>query len=189
MASTVPASQFRVAGSKFTVFYWDGKLIAHMNQLAHTSPAPVADAVAIQPLDARRPLAVITPNAIGMGTLVLEIVELYNAPVWQELVTLASVISGKNANGNSPISSGNNDSNNATDLADIFNAVSTYTKQIVVTKYVYPPSGSNAKPFQELYNNCVISDFQDGETVSIGTMQLYKQITVNYTHYIRTFTS
>jgi hypothetical protein len=186
MASNVPASQFRVAGSKFTVFYWDGKLIAHCNQLAHTSPAPVADAVAIQPLDARRPLAVITPNAIGMGTLVLEIVELYGLSVWEELQSLATAIKGKAANGNSPITSGNNDQNNATDLADIFNAVSAYTQPIQVTKYVYPPAGSNQGQYQENYFNCVISNYQDGETVSIGTMQIYKQITVNYTHYKRT---
>ena len=186
MASKVPASQFRVVGSKFTVFYWDGKLIAHCNQLAHTSPAPVADAVAIQPIDARRPLAVITPNAIGMGTLVLEIVELYGLSVWEELESLADNVKGKNANSGSPITAGNNDQNNATDLADIFNAMSATTTPITVTKYVYPPSGSNQDQYQENYFNCVISNYQDGETVTIGSMQVYKQITINYTHYKRT---
>ena len=43
-----------------------------------------------------------------------------------------------------------------------------------------------SKNYTEQYFNCVISDFTDGETITIGTMQIYKRITINYTHYIRT---
>ena len=181
-----PARQFRIGGSKFTVFHWGNDLIAHCNQVAHTTPAPVADAVAIQPIDARRPLEIVTANAVGMGTLVLEIVELYGFKVWQELSSLAAAINGGKGVDGLPQNANTRAENNKTDLADIFNAVASSANPISVTKYVYPPAGSKQKNYTEQYFNCVISNFQDGETITIGTMQLYKQITVNYTHYIRT---
>lgn len=182
-----PARQFRVGGSKFTVFHWGnpGQLIAHCNQVAHTSPAPVADAVAIQPIDARRPLEIVTANAIGMGTIVLEIVELYGLAVWQELGTLASAITGDTGLDGLPQNANTKRENNKTDLADIFNAVASSATPISVTKFIYPPAGSKVANYTEQYFNCVISNFQDGETITIGSMQIYKQITVNYTHYIR----
>ena len=196
------ARQFRVGGSRFTTFEWDGQPIAHANQVAHTSPAAVANPVAIQPLDSRRPQEIITANAIGMGTLVLEIIELYGEPIWQELVTLANgggsfpkgqgIIGQQgNANNNATASASGNavSQNNGTDLADIFNVVASTPNAITVVKYVSPPAGSKKKPYHTTFHNCVISDYQDDETITIGTMQLFKQITINYTHYITKFTS
>lgn len=183
------ARQFRVGGSRWTTFEWDGQPIAHLNQLAHTSPTAVATPVAIQPLDARRPLEVITPNAIGMGTLVLEVVELYGSAIWQELVSLAATVEAQgnitnNSNQATPTAAGES-SNNGTDLADIFNAIASTADPISVVKYVQPPQGSKVSPYYTHFFNCVISDFQDDETITIGTMQIYKQLTINYTHYVQ----
>lgn len=194
------ARQFRVGGSRFTTFEWDGAPIAHANQVAHTSPAAVANPVAIQPLDSRRPQEVITANAIGMGTLVLEIIELYGEPVWKELVSLAKggtkaiptgLIGQQGPNNVATASTSGNaaSQNNATDLADIFNVIASTPNPITVVKYVNPPAGSKKKAYFTTFHNCVISDYQDDETIAIGTMQLFKQLTVNYTHYITTFTS
>ena len=181
-----PARQFRIGGSKFTVFHWGNDLIAHCNQVAHTTPAPVADAVVIQPIDARRPLEIVTANAVGMGTLVLEIVELYGRKIWEELTSLATAINSGNGVDGIAQNANTRNENNKTDLADIFNAVASSANPISVTKYVYPPAGSKESNYTEQYFNCVISNFQDGETITIGTMQLYKYITINYTHYKRT---
>jgi hypothetical protein len=184
-----PARQFRVGGSKFTAFHWDGHLIAHCNQVAHTTPTPVAEAVPIQPIGARRPLEIITANAIGMGTLVLEIVELYGHAVWEELFSLADAILESTGTDGTRQNDHTRNENNHTDLADMFNAVASTPTQINVTKYVYPPAGSKQAPYHESYFNCVISNFQDGETITIGSMQIYKQITINYTHYKRSDTN
>jgi hypothetical protein len=41
------------------------------------------------------------------------------------------------------------------------------------------------KPYTEEYHNCVISNVLDGETIEIGSMEVVKQITVNYTYMTR----
>jgi hypothetical protein len=172
------ARKARVGGSRWTTFEYKGTTLALANQVGHTSPEAVAPPVAIQPLDARRPLEVITANAIGMGTLVLEIIELWGFPIWEALGIKSGMLDTSIAQGSST----------PTDLADLFNWVASTPSPINVKKYISPPAGARAgknviKPYITTYHNTVISDFQDDETISIGTMQIYKNITINYTRY------
>ncbi len=149
--------KFRVGGSNFTLFHWKGTPIARAMQVSHTSPQPVAAAVAIQPLDARRPEEIITPQAIGAGTLVVRIVETWGGRVYDQFVE------------------------NADDLVDVFNAVASDPEPISVTKFVFPPAGSGVNPYHITYKNCVISDVKEGEELEVGTMQLMKDVTIMYT--------
>lgn len=160
------AKRYRVGGSGFTIFVWDNQPIASARQIVHQSPQPVgAGPTAIHPLDATRPLEIITPKAVGMGTLVLEFYEIYGEKVWQRLRTFA------NASTASPIK----------DLADVFRVLSESSRPIDLVKVVRPPKGSSVAPYMEQYHNCVITNLADGETIEVGTMEILKQITVAYT--------
>jgi hypothetical protein len=155
----------RVGGSGFTVFHWQGKLIGFAQEISHTSPEPVAPPAAIQPMDAPRPVQVITPAAAGMGTLTLNLIELYGAQVWERL---SDELAG------------------ATDIVEIFQKVSASPNPIAMTKIITPPVlGGNQMPaYTETYNNCVITNVANGETIDIATMEVRKTITVAYTHMV-----
>jgi hypothetical protein len=162
----INAKRYRVGGSGFTVFMWDNQPIGSARQIVHQSPQPVGPGpVPIHPMDAARPLEIITPRAVGMGTLVLEFYEIYGEKVWGRLKTFAQSTSG------SPIR----------DLADIFRIVSDTPRPIDLVKVVRPPKGSSVSPYIEQYHNCVITNVADGETIEVGTMEILKQITVAYT--------
>lgn len=152
----------RVGGSGFTVFHWNNRLIAYAQEVAHTSPTPVAEPVAVQPMDARRPLQVITPQAAGMGTITLTLIELYGQWVWERLAKLAG----------------------ANDLVEIFQRISASPDPISMTKIITPPTlgGVTMPAYTEVYHNCVITNVANGETIDIATMEVRKVITVGYTH-------
>lgn len=155
-------NRVRVGGSRFTVFHWNGSLIAFAQQVEHTSPTPVAEPVAIQPMDSVRPLQVITPAAAGMGTLTLNLIELYGEQVWERFSELAGT----------------------TDLVDIFQAIAASKNPIAMTKIIKPPTlgGFTMPPYMETYHNCVITNVANGEQITIATMEIRKTITVAYTH-------
>jgi hypothetical protein len=176
----------RVAGSGFTVFTWDNKPILFAQQISHSSPAPVsAGVVEIHPMDEPYPVELITPQAATMGTLVLDLYELYGAQVWERL---ASYLGGDPA-GTSTVRSDsiNGQGKGPVDIVGIFKAVADSPNPIRIVKYVKPPTirGKSMKPYTEEYHNCVISNVEDGETIAIGTMEIVKRITVNYTYMTR----
>lgn len=159
-------NRIRVAGSGHTVFSWQGKLLAFANQVAHTSPQPVGPgATPIHPMDEPHPVEIITPSASGMGSLTLEFFELYGAQVWERLNGLEGAV----------------------DIVDIFVKQAALASPIRVVKYIRPPvlGGKQMAPYTEEYNNCVVTNAVDGETINVGTMEVLKQITIGYTHVTR----
>lgn len=159
-------NRIRVAGGGRTVFSWNGQLLAFANQVAHVSPQPVGPgATPIQPMDAPHPIEIITPTAAGMGTLTLEFLELYGAQVWERLNGLEGAI----------------------DIVDIFVKQAALATPIRVVKYIRPPKlgGQVMAPYTEEYNNCVVTNVVDGETINVGSMEVLKQITIGYTHISR----
>ena len=161
----------RTGGSAFTVFTWQNQPITFARQISHESPAAVAETVPIHPLDSPYPVELITPQALTMGTITLELYELYGANIWQRL----KFLSGDAGVGGAPV-----------DLAGIFQAVAN-SEPIHIFRIVRPPriSGRQMKSYTEEFHNCVISSLTDGERIEIGTMEVLKQITVNYTHITR----
>ena len=78
-------SKTRVGGSGYTVMSWQGQQLAWLQTLNDTAPTAVAPAQAIQPIDEKHPVEIITAQAVGAGTLQLTFFELWNGPVWAQL--------------------------------------------------------------------------------------------------------
>ena len=176
----------RVGGSGFTFFTSMGQRIALAQQVDYVSPQPVAGPVAIHPMDSMYPVQVITPGAASMGSLTLNLYELYNSKVWDRLGGSAG---GDTANPNGvAAATANNILNGAVDIVDVFRRVAARPPQdLNVVKYINPPviAGQPSVPYKEVYHNCVITDVRDGESITVGTMEVLKQITVGFTHLTR----
>jgi hypothetical protein len=156
----------RVGGSGFTAFFWQHKPIGFCRQIAHTAPTAVgAGPTPIQPLDEPYPIDIVTPAAQTVGTLQLELYELYNMKVWDQLAIIAGSV----------------------DIVNVFIKVAASPTPIQVVKVVQPPTltGSKAPTYFDIFHNCVITAVEDGETIEIGTMEITKRITVMYTHTTR----
>lgn len=166
--------KFRVGGSGFTAFYWQGQVIAFAQSVSVRSPQPVINPSVIQPLDARYPLQIITPGAITEGYLDVGILELYNSKVWDRLIQIVTGNSNAKAN----------------DLADVFYTMAATEKPINAVKMVVPPKNlqgdETLQPYGEVYHNCVITSIDDGEAIDVSTMQIIKGVTFAYTHATRT---
>lgn len=184
-------NRVRVAGSGFTVFAFMGQPLAFCQQVAHTAPAPVgAGAVAIHPMDEPYPVQVITPAAAGMGSITLNLYELYNSKVWDRLGADVGFASGSAVlpSDQNTQSLGQNILSGAVDIADIFVRVAEQKPEdLTVVKYIRPPliAGEAGKPYHEIYHNVVITNVIDSEQIEVGTMEVIKQITIGYTHVTR----
>lgn len=189
--ANVNRNRVRVGGSGFTVFAFMGQPIAFCQQVAHTSPAPVgAGAVAIQPMDEPYPVQVITPAAAGMGSMVLNLYELYNAAVWDRLGADVGFSGGHPIlpSDQNTQSLGQNILSGAVDIADIFVRVAEQQPgDLKVVKYIRPPkiAGQAGQPYHEIFHNVVITNVIDGEQIEVGTMEVIKQVTIGYTHKTR----
>lgn len=170
----------RVPGSAFTVFTWNNNVIGFAQQVAVVSPTPVGTgATPIQPMDTPYAIEIVTPAAQTIGTITVQMFEMYNRKVWEQLAGLAG----------------------APDLVNIFIRVAAFgLGGIQVAKVIRPPLLTGATPvnplsatdlsniaaggtsYGEIYHNCVITNVQDGETIDIGTMFVAKQITLAYTY-------
>lgn len=156
----------RVGGSGFTAFFWRTQPIGFCRQIAHTAPTPVGPGpTPIHPLDEPYPIEIITPAAQNIGTLTLELYELYNHKVWDALADIAGSI----------------------DLVNIFIRVAAMKDPITVVKVIQPPTirGIAPTPYSERFHNCVITNVEDGETIEIGTMEITKRLTIAYTNMTR----
>lgn len=176
---------FRVGGSGFTAFHWLGNVIGFAQSVGHQSPQPVAAPSAIQPLDQARPMQILVPAAIGPGTLQLQMFELYNSAVWDDIMTITDTSKSVNNIGVKSIYN---------DLADIFLRLSAIGKGITASKIVYPPNagvrgGPKVRHYAEQFHNCMITDIRNDETIQIGTMEVIKSMTIQYTHMTRVFDS
>jgi hypothetical protein len=175
----------RVGGSGFTIFTFAGQPIAFAQQVAETSPTPVGPGpVAIHPLDEPYPVQVITPAASGMGSLTLNLYELYNQKVWDRL---AADVEGQVSNPFGGVNSNDINVNNgvfdgAVDLVDVFIRQAEYSGNLNVVKYIRPPmiGGRKGQPYAQQYHGCVITNITDGDTIEVGTMEVIKQVTVAY---------
>ncbi len=171
---------FRVGGSGFTAFHWQGQLIGFAQAVGHTSPQPVAAPVAIQPLDQRYPLQIITPAAVGPGTLTLQMYEMYSQKVWDEIMRIVDATSKDGVQ--------TNKLSRYNDLVEVFIRLANIGKGINCTKIIYPPNKvqtTKSQFYADTYHNCIITDIRDDESIDIGRMEIIKQMTIQYTHVTR----
>lgn len=171
----------RIGGSTTTIFTWNNAVIAFAKTISHQSPEPVAQgAVPIHPLDSPVPVQLVTPVAISMGTLTLELYELFGQNVWDRL--------GNTTDQTKPVFNPPFALDGIVDLGGIFLAVAN-SAPIHIYRVIIPQNNltgslnpSAMSPYTEEFHNCVVSALDDGESIAIGTMEITKTITVNYTH-------
>lgn len=183
-------NRVRVAGSGFTLFTFGGQPIAFAQQVGYVSPPPVSAPVAIHPMDEPNPVQVITPAASGMGSITLNLYELYNSKVWDRLGAKIGFGSGNKpyTGSQNDLSLGDSILSGAVDITDLFIRIAEAPQGSVnVVKYVRPPliAGTPGTPYSDEFHGCVITDVRDGEEISVGTMEVIKQVTVGYTHITR----
>lgn len=171
-------SVFRVGGSGFTTFSWNNSIIGFAQAIAHQAPQPVAQPVAIQPLDQQYPLQILVPAAIGPGTLQLQMFEMYGQETWDQML---AIIDNSNGVGTAGQKAQYND------LSEVFLRLSALNKPITATKIIYPPNvgvrgGPAVKYYAEQYHNCMITDIRNDENIQIGTMEVIKSMTIMYTY-------
>jgi hypothetical protein len=162
----VPNTKVRVVGSGFTTFNYNGKPIAFCEGVEDSGQRAFSDLGQpyqfIHPLGSSHPVEIATSRVLAGGTLMLTIRELWNAPVWQQLSGLAQ-------------------SNN---IVDIFKALADDPRYVTCQTIIKPP-GTESNPGAwrgKTYQNCVIVDINDGDTITVGALAVTKGITVAYTH-------
>lgn len=179
--SNIPM-RFREGGSGFTAFWWNNQVIGWAQNVSHTSPQPVAAPVAIQPLDQPYPLQIMTPAAVGPGTLKVMMFETFNHKVWDRIMNITDTTIGSGVSGGlRPYSQYN-------DLVDVFVRLAAISKPITCSKIIYPPDRGdrNAKSvYADTFHNCTITDIRDDEQIDIGTMEVIKNLTIQYTFMTR----
>jgi hypothetical protein len=162
----VPNTKVRVVGSGFTTFNYNGKAIAFCEGVEDSGQRAFSDLGQpyqfIHPLGQSHPVEIATSRVLAGGTLMLTIRELWNAPVWQQLSGLAQ-------------------SNN---IVDIFKALANDPRYVTCQTIIKPPGTENTPSAWrgKTYQNCVIVDINDGDTITVGALAVTKGITVAYTH-------
>lgn len=151
------AQKFRVGGSGYTIFRWKDDIIAAAQSVQVNAVRPVTAAVAVQPLNATRPVEIAVPGAHTNGELIITLKELYGKSVWQRLALLAG----------------------SENIVDIMNVMAAQTDPIKIIKVIRHPNGDI---WYETFMECQIVDMDDSETIAIDTMVLDKTLTVWYTY-------
>lgn len=158
----------RVGGSGFTTFNWTDAAGTHIIGMAENvvvNPVqPVAQPVAIQPINAQRPVEIITPGAHTNGTITLTLTEVYSQSVWQRFAALS----------------------NSQDIVDIMRTLNALDKAPQVMKVIEPghnPPGSRQQVYTETFYGIAVASVEDqGETITFNTMNIPKNMTLWYTH-------
>src|SRR3954467_14474524 len=157
---------FRVGGSGFTTIRVNGTAVSFCRMANDVSPAPVGTGtVPIHPMDEERPIELITPQAASMGTLTLEIYDRWSARFWNQLAFTKGGLA---------------DIAKADDIVDILRTVGK-EGSVGVTKTIKGPQDNGGNSTQKwIYHGCVVSNIMDGDTTEVGTMEVLKQIVINY---------
>ena len=156
------ADRVRVQGGGFTYFKFEGSVLAFAEEVRVTTPTPVAPEQRIQPLNAQRPVEIVTAGAHTGGTLTMVLTELYSQAVWQRLSARF---------------------NGAQDIVDIMRVITELdpANGITVDRFINPPMASKSL-YHETYYGCVITRVADDETINVGAMSVNKEIDVAFTH-------
>lgn len=162
----MPQTKVRVVGSGFTTFNYAGKPIAFCEAIEDSGQRAFSDLGQpyqfIHPLGAKHPVEIATSRVLQGGTLMLTIRELWNTAVWEQLAGLAGTYN----------------------IVEIFQRLADNPNYVVCQSIIKPP-GTESQPGKwrgKTYQNCVVVDINDGDTITVGSLAVTKGITVAYTH-------
>lgn len=161
---SVTDPRVRVAGHSYSLWLWGETPVAYCTNVSHTSPQPLASAVAVQPLNYVRPAEIVTGRAIGPGEISMTVTELYGHKPWQHL--------------------GGSFDGDIEDLADVFHKVQKSLTEFGATpirfaRVIRPPQGG---VWVEKYYGIRVTDIREDENVSVETLQNTFGMTIQYTH-------
>ena len=155
-------SKVRVVGSGYSVFRYQGKPIAMLEQVEDSGQRAFSDAGAayqfIQPIGERTPTEIAVSRVLAGGTLNLTIRELWNLYVWEHLAGLAGT----------------------RNIVDIFDALAANPSYVTCTTLIKPPNGAG-KPRGKAYINCQVVDISDNDTITVGGLAVTKGLVIAYT--------
>jgi hypothetical protein len=158
----MPNTQVRVVGSSFSTFSYKGLPIAFLEGVEDSGQRAFSDAGQgyqfIHPLGYTHPIEIATSRVLAGGTLNLTIRELWNLNVWEHLSGLAGT----------------------RNIVDVFRRLAADPSYVTCQTIIQPPGG--ARPRGKIYNNCVVVDIADNDTITVGALAVTKGIVVAYTH-------
>lgn len=152
------AIRTRSFGQAYTVLEWRDQVMGMVDAVNLTSVQPVAEAIDIQPINAQRPIEIVTAGAHRHGELQMTILELYGTSIWQRIA----------------------DFTDCQDIVDVMRTVQALDPPgIVISKVVRPPQGGE---YRERFFNCTVTNIDDSENFTIATLTVPKTMTIWYTH-------
>jgi hypothetical protein len=155
-------TRVRVVGSGFTTFNYKGQPIAFMDRVDDSGQAAFSTGgqgfEAIIPIGAEHPVEIATSRVLNLGTLACTIRELWNEPIWWQLVGLSGTET----------------------ITDVWAALALDQAETTCQMIIKPPGSPTWR--SKVYHNCVVVGIQDGESVEVGALSVQKNITIAYTH-------
>lgn len=158
------ADRVRVVGSGYSYFRYAGNIIAFAEEVTVQGPQPVAAEQRIQPLNAQRPVEIVTAGAHTGGTITLTLTELYGQSVWQRL--------SANLGG-------------AQDIVDIMRYQAQLDPTAITFERLINPPLPGLATQKESYHGIRITAVADDETVNIGAMSIHKPLTLAYLYSVK----
>jgi hypothetical protein len=162
----MPAGKVRVTGSGYSTFVYAGKPIAFLNSVEDSGQRAWSDKgqayAFIQPLGSRTPVEIATSRVLGGGTLQLTIQELWNQAIWEQMSGLAGT-------------------NNIVEIFDRLSRTANY----VTAQTIIKPPGTESTPSKwrgKIYHNVTVVDIADGDTLTVGGLDVAKPVVCAYTH-------
>lgn len=162
----MPSGKARVTGSGYSTFTYGGKAIAFLLSVEDSGQRAWSDKGQaysfIQPLGSRTPTEIATSRVLTGGTLQMTIQELWSSAIWEQLVGLTGT-------------------NNIVDIFDRLAGTANY----VTAQTIIKPPGTASTPSKwrgKIYHNVTIVDIADGDTITVGGLDVSKPIVAAYTH-------
>lgn len=149
----------RNVGSNYTTFQYAGKTIAFLQSFTDSGQTFVGGGQPqfIHPLGYPHPVDIVAPRALGGGTITAQITELWGEEVWEQMQGLSG----------------------AKTIVEIVERLSRTPNYVTCTKLIRHPNGRRSG---KIYHRCVITNVQDGDQVTIGSLAVQKNVTISYTH-------
>lgn len=158
----MPETTVRVVGGGYSTFNYQGQPIAYLESMRDLGQKPYSTPTeAIYAVGDRYPREIVTQRVMATGTLQVTIKELWNTPVWWQLQGLTGTDT----------------------ISDIWDALRAQPGYVTCTKIITPPN--NAPPRIINYQNCVVSEIDDGDEISIAGLSVSRSISILYTHKTR----
>lgn len=162
----MPQPELRV-GSGFSALYFAGQPIAWLQGFtdsgqsvgANGSPQQEYEAVYELSNAIRRPKEIVQGDLLGAGTITATIKEMWNRHVWEHLAGLEG----------------------AQTVHQVYDRLRNRRDRMTAQKVIRIPGTNQVRG--KTYHGVIVVGVPDGETISLGTLTLDRQVTLVYTHY------